>query len=323
MLGALWDAETAPGLRTLEAVEVLRQVWVQQFWVEDGTVRWRTEDDLPPASQRIRSPYDPQVRVSSKRSQVWTGYKVQVTESCDEDLPHLVTAVQTTAATLPDVVALPLVRADLAAKDLLPAEQFVDAAYVSAEQLVRSNAQGIDLVGPASQAPTRAKEGYTQEHFTLDWSTRTATCPQGAHAAAWKTNYDRHGARVVRVEFAGTDCRACPVRSACIDGTRYARTLCVRPEAEFRALHAARVRQQTEEFQQRYRRRAGIEGTISQAVRAYDLRHARYFGLAKTQVQHVLIAVALNLARLAAWFDGRTRAHTRVSPFASLFQPAA
>jgi hypothetical protein len=35
-----------------------------------------------------------------------------------------------------------------------------------------------------------------------------------------------------------------------------------------------------------------------------------------------LIAVALNLARLAAWFGGATPAQTRTSPVAALFLPA-
>jgi Fe2+ or Zn2+ uptake regulation protein len=36
-------------------------------------------------------------------------------------------------------------------------------------------------------------------------------------------------------------------------------------------------------------------------VRVADLRRARYFGLARTRLQHVLTAAALNIHRLAAW----------------------
>jgi transposase len=43
-----------------------------------------------------------------------------------------------------------------------------------------------------------------------------------------------------------------------------------------------------------------VEGTISQAVRAFGLRRTRYIGLAKTHLQHVLTAIAFNLARLNA-----------------------
>jgi Transposase DDE domain len=67
-----------------------------------------------------------------------------------------------------------------------------------------------------------------------------------------------------------------------------------------------------------YAKRAGIEGTLSQGVRAFGLRRSRYIGLGKTHLQQVAIAAAMNLDRLAAWFVDRPRAQTRVSRFAAL-----
>ncbi|MGH2344267.1 MAG: transposase, partial [Chloroflexota bacterium] len=99
LLRALW-APTAPaGLPTLPAVDVLRRIWVQQFFQEAGEVRWREEGNLPPASLWINSPYDPEVRYGTKRTHTWIGYKVHLTESCDDQTPHLVTQVATTIAT--------------------------------------------------------------------------------------------------------------------------------------------------------------------------------------------------------------------------------
>ena len=65
-------------------------------------------------------------------------------------------------------------------------------------------------------------------------------------------------------------------------------------------------------------KRAGIEGTFSQAVRSFDLRHTRYRGLAQTHLQHVVTAAALNLDRLVAWLQDLPRAKTRISRFAAL-----
>ncbi len=249
-----------------------------------------------------------------------------MTETCDADLPHLVTQVETTIATQTDYHALPRVQAALAAHELLPAEHFVDAGYSDARLLLASQAQGIDLVGPAARSPdwqTRAGQDFDQDHFTIDWRARTATCPQGQPSVAWRVNQDRLGQPVIRIAFAHAVCLACPVRSQCTRATTAPRTLGVRPQSEFVALRAARSRQQTAEFKQRYRRRAGIEATISQAVRSFDLRQARSIGHAKTHLQPSLIAIALNLARLAAWFDGATPASTRITPFAALFLPAS
>lgn len=63
-------------------------------------------------------------------------------------------------------------------------------------------------------------------------------------------------------------------------------------------LHADRTRQETEAFKHYDRRRAGIEGTISQGSHGFDLPYACYRGLAKTTLQHRVVVLALNLARL-------------------------
>jgi transposase len=90
------------------------------------------------------------------------------------------------------------------------------------------------------------------------------------------------------------------------------------PQAQCLALYAARQRQQTPEFREQYAKRAGIEGTLSQAVRRSEMRRSRYIGLARTHLQHVLTAAALNLIRAVAWLIQTPRAKTRSSRFTAL-----
>ncbi len=90
------------------------------------------------------------------------------------------------------------------------------------------------------------------------------------------------------------------------------------PQALFIPLQAARQRETTAAFHTLYNQRAGIEGTISQAVNACEARQARYIGLAKTTVQQLATAVALNFKRLFAWLNREPLAPTRRSPFAAL-----
>ena len=111
------------------------------------------------------------------------------------------------------------------------------------------------------------------------------------------------------------------MRARCTRAATAPRHLTIRPEAEHRALQAVRQEQATPEWQARYRGRAGIEGTVAQGVSAFGLRRCRYLGLAKTRLQHVATAAAIDLARLAAWFEGRPHAPTRVSRFAALAPP--
>jgi transposase len=91
-----------------------------------------------------------------------------------------------------------------------------------------------------------------------------------------------------------------------------------RTQAAHTALEAARKQQLTAAFWQTYAVRAGIEGTLSQGIRRCDLRHARYIGEAKTRLQHLLIATALNLIRAVNWLLETPRAPTRISRFAAL-----
>ncbi len=94
------------------------------------------------------------------------------------------------------------------------------------------------------------------------------------------------------------------------------------PRDEHEAIRAARRRQASFEFAAAYARRAGVEGAISQGVRAFGLRRARYRGLAKTHLQHVASATALNVDRLTGGVNGVPRARTRSAHFAAL-NPAA
>ena len=91
-----------------------------------------------------------------------------------------------------------------------------------------------------------------------------------------------------------------------------------RPREQYEALQKARQLLESEEGKQLYNRRAGIEGTISQGVRAFGMRQTRYRGLAKTHIQHIATAAAINLERLIAWFNDVPRETTRTSRFATL-----
>ena len=92
LLAAAYGPSAPPWLRDLPAVQVLRRAWVNQFYVEADRVTWRDRADLPPASLRFDSPYDPDARFGNKRSTTWSGYKAHLTGTCDEDRPHLVVA---------------------------------------------------------------------------------------------------------------------------------------------------------------------------------------------------------------------------------------
>ena len=76
----------------------MRLVWIHQFYQQGDEVKLREPKELPPATIRFDSPYDPEAHYGTKQDTSWVGYKVHLTESCDEDQPNLITHVETTVA---------------------------------------------------------------------------------------------------------------------------------------------------------------------------------------------------------------------------------
>ena len=320
LLTAVYEPSAPAWLATLPAVETLRRVWVQQFFVEEGRYRWRSNENIPPPALIIASPYDLDARLGVKRNHGWIGYKVHLTETCDDDKPHLIVHTETTAATTPDCgMAEPIHRA-LAQQDCLPRRHVVDGGYVNADAIVASRSQhDIELFGPVSQENSwqaKASNGFDLSHFQIDWQHQTVSCPTGQQSRSWTVTKDRFGQEVIYVKFAPADCLVCPSRKLCTQAR--CRGLTFRQEALALALQSARERQRTTDFKEAYAIRAGVESTISQAVRVCDVRQARYFGLPKTRLQHVITATAINVRRIVSWLIEPSLRPTHVSRFAAL-----
>jgi transposase len=325
LLDALDGAGSPPLAITLPAVAVLRRVWARHFARQDGPdsgvgVQLRRVQGRGPGD-RVESPYDVEARFRAKSGTDWTGYMVHLTETCDPDLPRLVVHTDTTPANVHEAARIGAIHACLASAGLAPGEHLAAAAYVSAGQLVAAHERhGIALIGPARPKQgwqTREEGAFHVTDFAVDWERRRVRCPEGHERTHWGAYRDKATGRpFIRAGFSPAVCRACPAKPRC---TRAAsRRLSLHPRAEHEALAAARQRQESEEGRRLYGQRQGIEGTISQAVRSFGLRRARYRGLAKTTLQSVATAAALNLDRLAAWFAHRPLAPTRISRFKAL-----
>lgn len=323
LLTALYQESKVDYLPHLPAVEVLRQVWIQQYQVVEGDCCWREAGNVPPAEQMINSPYDAQVRFSRKRTTTWTGAKVHFTESYDPGSPHLLTHIETSPATEPDCQTLPKIHLALEQKGLLPAEHTLDAGYMTIDNLIDSQEQlAVELVGPMrpdTSFQARAQKGYDVAHFSIDWQAKTVTCPQGNTSTLWSPSTDSDEHDSITVRFRKQECLDCPVRTLCTKAKSNPRALHLQPtEHRQQTLQQARRDQLLPAFKQRYSQRAGIEGSLSLGVRSFELRSARFTGLAKLRLQHFATAAAINFARLAHWFTDPKLAKTRTSSFAQL-----
>lgn len=321
LLSAIYD-DGPDWLRQVPSVDILRQTWVHQYFVDVGKVRLRLAKDLPPAGQRYDSPYDPQARYGNKRSSTWTGYKVHLTETCNKNSVHLITHVETTQGHISDTDQTQPIHEALASKGLLPEEHVMDAGYVDAPLLVESLENfGIKLVGPVRPNVSwqaKAANGYDISGFQINWKKQQLSCPEGKRSICWTPGKDAWDNATIRIKFSRTDCRLCSHRHLCTKSKTEPRSITLRPRAEHKALQRNRRAQTTKAWKARYNVRAGIEGTISQGIRAFGMRRTRYIGLAKTHLQHLLTAAAMNVVRLSDWLDGIPHAKTRTSRFAAL-----
>src|SRR5262249_26495506 len=150
----------------------------------------------------------------------------------------------------------------LAARDLLPAEHFLDSGYPSAELIVAVKRNfGVVLVTPVllnSSPQARAGAGFDRTAFTIDWDKRRAVCPRGSTSTWWSPASQR-GTPAIVVKFDKQTCQACPVRDQCTRSRTGGRSLSLQPRERQEALDQARAEQTSEQWRTKYGTRAGIE----------------------------------------------------------------
>lgn len=320
LLAALESDEQGLAMCALPSVQTLRLAWSHPFKEVGGKASWLPGAELLPAAERFESPYDTDTRCGNKAGFNWIGYRVHLSETCDDERPHLITHVETTLATVPDVSMTAALHQALSDKNLLPDEHLVDSGYVDAELLATSHTTfGIDLIGPARrdkswQAKTEGAFDFTA--FRVNWEGQVATCPNGVQTSSWVERPGPFGTPTIYAKFAKKSCKTCELKEKCTRGAL--RTLTFQPRAVQEALNRARTRESNRAWQQLYQRRAGIEATMSQGVRAFGLRQARYRGLKKTSLQHACIGAAINLVRVVDWLSETPRWRDRPSQFAAL-----
>ena len=196
LLARIGADRTAAWMNTLPRVQIMRTLWDQQFTAApDGALVLKVAAELAPSAERLCSPYDPDARYSTKgrgaeEDTEWQGTKAHLTESCDDDLPNLITDVHTTTATDPDVTATTAIQDKLIGRGLAPGEHLMDSGYPSAANIVASNLREITLIAPVTVLAGRnAKAGtHTPADFDINWAAGTATCPAGAVSGSMRAD---------------------------------------------------------------------------------------------------------------------------------------
>jgi len=275
--------------------QLLKKMFEENFEIDakHGHVGFRE----PMSESRIENPHDPEATYRRKQDKKWVGYAVQVAETVPKgnEGTGFITSMATQTARASDEAGLEQTLEEQASMGFdRPRELIADGAYLSAEKLARAQAEHWRLTGPV-MPPHAAKGCYGVDRFRVNIAKRQARCPAGRVSTQCSRIEDRYN-RMVEYRFEWSwKCQGCALRQACIGSTQTHRTIRVRDN--FMYLQARRAEMKTERFKDRMRLRAGIEGTISELVRAYGLRRARYRGLDKMRLQNYFTAAACNVAR--------------------------
>jgi Transposase DDE domain len=158
-------------------------------------------------------------------------------------------------------------------RGLLPTQHYLDSGYPSAELLTRSRTEfGVELITPllGDHSP-QAKAGadFDRASFSIDFDREQATCPQGHTSSSWNPVRQR-GTDTIVISFSTTTCGPCPGREQCTISRKQRRQLTVHPHEVHTAQRQARALQDTTAWQATYALRAGVEGTIHQALTVCD-----------------------------------------------------
>ena len=283
------------------------------------TLRWRTGDEQPPAAVRIASPYDLEARYSSKRETHWVGYKLHLTETCDADHPDLITQVMTTPATTQDSVMGPAIQQDLANRDLLPGHTLTRQRLCGRRPTGhRPDPHQIDVVGSAVWVlqPAIGGKGKAMTCRPLSSIGRPSrhAVPKATPVSTGGLDIMSQATRSFASGLTGPPVARVPPAGSALRPEAAPRQLTVRLQAHHEALQAARQRQETPQFKAQYALRAGVESSLSQGIRRFDLRRSRYLGLARTHLQQLLTATAMNVVRVIAWLWGEPLGERRRKP---------
>jgi len=259
------------------------------------------------ATDRIISTVDPEMRHGRKSSSTrFDGYKVHVTEAVESEF---ITGVSVTPGNQHDsAVAEDLTNQVARRFGQAPSVLIGDSHYGSPDLRValkegfqeqegegqEAQDQEVEVVAKLPTATGGSGDRFDKTDFEIDLEEGHVTCPAGHQADTSYQARDHKDRPVQRFQFDGDVCRECPLRSECTTAEK-GRSITLHYHED--VVQQVRAYNETEEFDQRYRKRPKVERKLSELLWTCGLRLGRYVGQKKTELQALLTAAVANLKR--------------------------
>jgi hypothetical protein len=265
---------------------------------EDGDpaeLRVKGSREIP--SDSLQNPSDPDATYDGHKGQ---GYQVQVMETyCTDDNEqerdktlNLITHVEVQRASESDAHALIPALESAIERGLAPAQVLADSPYGSDENSQKAEHMGVEVVSPTMGV--EKDDALSLSEFTFSEKGKITTCPQGHVPVKVKHKRHRYSAA-----FDSSHCTQCPFREACPvkPGKKHHY---LRYEDKTMRIATRRAKEQTPEFKDKYRWRAGIEATMSEYDRTTGVKRLRVRGFPTVRYCATLKAIGVNLLRATA-----------------------
>lgn len=260
----------------------------------------------------MQTPHDADVTYSGHKGQ---GYDALIVETYDEANPfQVITHGSLEPACQSDAERVLPTLAALDARGRLPEELLADTTFGSSENYVACARHGSELVAPttgkASPPAMDASCIIEDSDFAIDVLGRAPTvCPHGITALSTTVAESRQGP-VALIRMARAECARCPLAVKCARVPREAGVELIIVDLPAYTLAARRAQEDTDAFHDRYRPRAGIEGTNSELKRGHGLGKLRVRHANRVELALLLRLIACNMKRAMNYCRQQTKKQT-------------
>jgi hypothetical protein len=263
---------------------------------DEKVVSVKPNKDVP--SDSLQSPTDPEAGYSGHKGK---GYQVQVMETYDtaeEDKQlSLITYVNVEPANESDANALIPALESTIQRGVAPEEVLADTLYGSDKNYLLAEELGIHVIAPTMGSKKKG-DIIPISKFTSNEKGVILSCPMGHPPNKINNKKGRHTAA-----FDLETCSSCPYVDECPTKIGKNASYLRYAEKELR-IDQRRAKEDTEEFTEEYRFRAGVEATMSEYDRKTNVKHSTVRGIKNISFKAILKAIGINIYR-ASTFKNR------------------
>ncbi len=287
------DDKAVTNMRTYK---IMARVFSEQCSVEDGEVIAVANKEIPSSS--VQNPSDEDAAYDGHKG---SGYQTQILETYQPDKPQdaepqleIITHVEVESADCHDSNAVAPAIEDVTDRDIAPEVLLADTAYGGDDNVEQAKEQGVELVAPVpGNKNDRDFSGFEFD----DETDHVISCPAGHEPDKF---YHKNKTGRMTAVWNKETCTGCPLKDQCSvkemkRGNRLHYT------SKDLRLWRRRQYENSDEFKDQYRYRAGVEASISRFIYQTGARRSRYRGLEKVTFAQVLKAMGLNIFRTAKY----------------------